>query len=109
MSEFALLLFLAAIGVAWFNNRKAQEIAIARCRQACKTAGLQFLDDVAPISRFKFVRGTHGTIRLQRTYTFDYTTAHGERRSGSLVMLGRRPTALQIEGQTVFDVGDLSA
>jgi hypothetical protein len=106
MSEFVLLLLLGAIAVAWFNGRRAQEIAIARCRQACKNAGLQFLDDVAPISRFRLVRDENGTLRLQRTYSFDYTTAHGDRRSGALVMLGRRPTALHIDGQTVYDAND---
>jgi hypothetical protein len=106
MYEYALLLLLGAIAVAWFNNRKAQEIAVARCRHACKNAGLQFLDDVAPISRFKLVRDDGGTLRLQRRYSFDYTTAQGERRSGSLVMLGRKPVALQIEGRTVFETDD---
>jgi hypothetical protein len=106
MYEYVLLLLFGAIAVAWFNNRKAQEIAVAHCRRACKTAGLQFLDDVAPISRFKLVRDDSGTLRLQRIYSFDYTTTQGNRCSGSLVMLGRKPMALQIEGQTVFEVDD---
>lgn len=106
ISEFVLLLLLGALALAWFNNRKAQEIAVAHCRHVCKTAGLQFLDDVAPISRLKLVRNDGGTIRLQRIYSFDYATAQGDRRTGSLVMLGRRPMAWQIEGRTVFDVND---
>jgi len=109
MFEVTLLLVFGAIGVTWFHNRRAQEIAIARCRQACQNAGLQFLDDVAPIARFKLVRDDRGTIRLQRLYTFEYTTASGERRSGSLVMLGHKPVALQIEGQTVLNAGDTTA
>src|SRR5687767_12437678 len=102
MFEVTLLLLFGTIGVAWFHNRQAQEIAVTRCRQACKTAGLQFLDDVAPITQFKLVRDDRGTIRLQRLYTFEYTTASGERRSGSLVMRGRKPVALQIEGHTLL-------
>jgi hypothetical protein len=103
MSDLALLLLVAAIAVLWLDNRRVQQIAVARCRQACERAGVQFLDDVAPIWRLRLMRDSRGAVRLRRIYTFDYSTVHGERRSGSIVMHGRIPSAVQLADGTVFE------
>lgn len=102
-TELWLLLLLAAAALLWFDNRRVQEIAIARCRQACQAAGVQFLDDVAPILRLRLERDDHGTLRWRRLYTFEYSTASGERHVGSITMLGRVPVALQLGEQTILD------
>ena len=103
MFEVVLLLVLVVVVALWLENRRVQEIAVARCRQACKTAGMQFLDDVAPNWGWRLTRDVRGTLRLRRIFTFEYSTPLGERRRGSLVMLGRTPVALELEGQIVFD------
>lgn len=103
MFEVVLLLVLALAMALWLESRRVQEIAVARCRQACETAGVQILDDVAPNWGWRLVRDVRGTLRLRRNFTFEYSTPLGERRRGSLVMLGRTPVALELEGQTVFD------
>jgi hypothetical protein len=103
MSDIALLLLFAVIAVLWLDNRRVQQIAVARCRQACERAGVQFLDDVAPIWRLRLMRDERGALRLRRTYTFEYGTAHGERRNGSIVMQGRIPAAVRLADGTVFD------
>lgn len=97
MSELSLLLLLAVFAVFWHDNRRVQEIAVARCRQVCERAGVQFLDDIAPVWRVRLARDANGVLRLRRVFTFEYSTALGERRSGSIVMLGRVPVALQFE------------
>jgi hypothetical protein len=106
MLDLALLLLFGAAAVAWFHSRKSAEIAVTRCREACRAAGLQFLDDVAPVTRWTLARDHRGTLRIRRIYSFDYTTARGERRSGSLVMLGHRPMVLELEGDTIVELGD---
>jgi hypothetical protein len=103
MTELVLLLLLTLVAALWLDGRRVQEIAVARCRQACENAGLQFLDDVAPLWRLGLIRDAAGVLRLRRTYTFDYTTPLGERRSGSIVMLGKTPAALRLEGRSVFE------
>lgn len=99
MSDLALLLLLAIIGILWHESRRVQEIAVAQCRQACERAGVQFLDDIAPVWRVRLARDGSGAVRLRRIFTFEYSTPLGERRSGSIVMLGRRPVALELEGR----------
>lgn len=100
MSELALLLFLGIVVLLWFESRRVQEIAVARCRQACRQAGVQFLDDIAPAWRMKLARDADGVLRLRRSYTFDYGTSLGERRSGSIVMLGRTPVTIEFDDGT---------
>lgn len=97
MPELWLLLFLAVAAALWLDNRRVQEIAVARCRQACERAGVQFLDDIAPVWRVRLARDANGILRLRRVFTFEYSTSLGERRSGSIVMLGRVPVALHLE------------
>lgn len=97
MSEIALLLIFAVAAVWWHDNRRVQEIAVGRCRDACIQAGVQFLDDIAPVWRVRLARDANGVLRLRRVFTFEYSTPRGERRSGSIVMLGRVPVALQLE------------
>lgn len=98
MSELSLLLLFAVIAALWIDNRRVQEIAVARCRRACERAGVQFLDDIAPVWRVRLARDANGVLRLRRVFTFEYGTALGERHSGSIVMLGRVPMALHLEG-----------
>jgi len=96
VSDLAILLFMAVALLAWFEGRRVQEIATAYCRRACEAAGVQLLDDVAPVWRLRLVRDADGRLRVQRLYTFEYSR-DGERRRGSVVMLGRTPVSLQLE------------
>lgn len=97
MSDFALLVCLGIAFWFWLETRRVQEIAVAHCRRACENAGVQFLDDIAPVWGIKLARDANGVMRLRRLYTFDYSNARGERRAGSIVMLGRTPLAVHFE------------
>jgi hypothetical protein len=97
MSELVILLTLLAIVGLWFENRTVSELATARCRQACEAAGVQFLDDIAPMWRIRFRRDARGHLRPQRVFTFDYSTGAGDRRRGTIVMLGHRPELVSLE------------
>ena len=103
MLEMTLLLLLIALVALWLDGRRVQEIAVARCREACETAGVQFLDDVAAFSRVGLMRDTEGVLKLRRIYAFEYSTSLGDRRSGSITMLGHTPAAIVLEGRTIFD------
>lgn len=100
MQELIFLVTLAlAIGF-WFDHRKAQGYAIDYCRRACADAGLQFLDETAALSRLRLRRDAGGTVRFERCFTFEYSTAPGNRGHGYLIMLGQRADAFVLEGRT---------
>jgi hypothetical protein len=108
MSELALLVCLVIAAWFWLESRHVQEITVAHCRRACENADVQFLDDIAPVWGIKLARDASGVKRLRRVYTFDYSDACGERRSGSIVMLGRTPVAVHFENQTSANAGSTS-
>lgn len=102
------LAFLVGLGVAawfWLETRHVQEIAVAHCRRACENAGVQFLDDIAPVWGIKLARDANGVMRLRRLYTFDYSNAFGERRVGSIIMLGRVPLTIHFQDETPANSG----
>lgn len=105
VSDLFLLLVVVVVLLLWFEQRKVQEIAVDRCRRACKEADVQFLDDIAPVWRVRFVRDSRGAWRLRRVFTFDYYTASGERRHGSIVMLGRTAVDVRLEDNKTPDAG----
>jgi hypothetical protein len=45
----------------------------------------------------RLARDARGTVQLRRVFTFDYSTAVGERRVGTIVMLGRTPIAIRLQ------------
>ncbi|MBI3897281.1 MAG: DUF3301 domain-containing protein [Gammaproteobacteria bacterium] len=96
MPELIILLLVALLLVLWIDHRRAQEIVVAHCRQACQALGVQFLDDTAAMRRFGLARDGNGRVRLRRIYTFEYSPSAGERGRGSAILLGRTLTALNI-------------
>src|SRR5690349_14998612 len=96
MGELVVLAIFGVAAAFWFDSRAVQDVAVARCRQACADAGVQFLDDIAPAWRVRLQRDGNGVIRLRRVFEFEYSTASGERRSGFLIMLGRVPILLRM-------------
>lgn len=101
MIELFWLLLLAIAVMGWIDHRHVQELAIERSRRACDAAGVQFLDDTAALRRLKLMRDSQGVIRIWRRFTFDYST-DGDRHQGAVVMLGKWPVTLELNGQTTW-------
>lgn len=106
MTELLLLAALAIIAMLWVDQRRVQELAVARSRRACEAAGVQFLDDTAALRGIKLMRDAQGVIRLWRRFTFDYSSGRGDRQQGMIVMLGNSPIALELANQTTWIDGN---
>lgn len=63
---------------------------MAFAREACLAEGLLFLDDTVAIASLGYARDDSGHIKLKRSYTFEFSDTGNNRRTGSVVMLGRR-------------------
>ena len=95
--SFTSLNFLLALGLFiwfWRENLRVRESATRIGRQACKSYGLQFLDQTVALQRLK-LRWAQG-LHLQRTYQFDYSLEGEGRRTGYLVMLGNQHLSLHL-------------
>ncbi len=98
MEPLLILLLLVALGWLWLDNRRAYEIALAICKYACESKGLQLLDATVVLKNSRMKRDTAGRLRIRRMYTFEYSTDRVSRRQGYIVMHGIEMEALQLNG-----------
>jgi hypothetical protein len=91
--------FLAAAAVAWFvlDSLRARERAVVLGRQACERGDVLFLDDTVQCVRTRFARDDEGRFAVRRHYVFEFSETGNNRRQGSIVMLGARLEALEME------------
>lgn len=97
MGEALVLGGAAAAGWFWFDSMRARERAVALGRAACEREGLQFLDETVLCTRTRPARDADGRVRLRRVYRFEFSDDGRNRRGGSLVLLGSRLEALELE------------
>jgi hypothetical protein len=95
LTSLNLLLVLALLIWFWRDSLRVRETATRICRQACKSYGVQFLDQTVALQRLR-LRWVHSGPRLQRTYQFDYSLEGEGRRTGNLVMLGGQHLSLHL-------------
>jgi hypothetical protein len=95
---------VAAAGVGWFvlDSLRARERAVALGRQACERGQVLFLDDTVQCVRTRFGRDEDGRMALRRHYLFEFSETGNNRRQGSIVMLGTRLEALDMEPYAIL-------
>lgn len=97
------MLELSALALAvgamwfWFDSLRARERAVAAGRAACGRYGLQFLDETVAFVRIHPARDDEGRLRLQRTYSFEFSDTGNNRRQGVIVTLGGHLADVQME------------
>ena len=107
-----LLVTLVVILVAWFwsSSLRARESALQTGAGACKSMGLQFLDDTVVLRRIGLGRNDHGRLMLQRVYGFEFSTDGTHRHRGQIAMQSSRITAVHLDhpdGPVVLQPGEL--
>ena len=90
------LLLLAALGWLWLDSLKAREVAVAAAKAACQGESLLLLDDTVAIARIRLGRDDDGTLRVLRSYGFEYSDTGNDRNSGSMVMRGSRVLVINL-------------
>ncbi len=95
-AELLSIVIVVAIAWFWFDSLKAREVAVRAARTACESEGLLFLDDTVSSSGLKPSRDENGRFALQRAYDFEFSDTGNNRRPGSVVVLGRRVTLLNV-------------
>ena len=85
---FDLLIIAIPAGLVrlWWTGSRAQELAVAHAKQACRQRELQFLDQTAALKRVKIARNSAGNPCLEREYSFEFT-GYGEYRDSATVSL----------------------
>ena len=96
MLELLGLIALLLLGWLWYDSLEAREAAVQAARAACEAEGLLFLDDTVGFRSLKPARDSEGRLKLQRAYDFEYSDTGNNRVHGSVVMLGKRVTLLNV-------------
>ena len=88
------LLILMIVGVIAFfiftAARDAAERATRIGRDACKAAGVQWLDQAVHATGIRLRRHDNGWLGLERSFRFDYSEDGQDRHIGRLVLFGDR-------------------
>ncbi|WP_407354396.1 DUF3301 domain-containing protein [Luteimonas sp. R10] len=89
MSGLILLMIAAAAAFAfWSASRAAAERAGRIGRQACRAAGVQWLDQTVHAAGLRLRRGGDGRLGFERSFRFEYSEDGVERHVGRLVLRG---------------------
>ncbi len=72
----------------WLDSFKARDAGIRAARAACEAEELLLLDDTVALGALRPERDEGGSLRLRRTYHFEYSDTGNNRRSGSVTLLG---------------------
>jgi hypothetical protein len=77
----------------WSAGRAAAERAEALGRDACRVAGVQWLDQSVHAIGLRLCRHDNGWLGLERTFRFDYSIDGEDRHVGRMVLRGVRLVA----------------
>jgi hypothetical protein len=83
-----LLLCIIPAAAFWVSGRAAAENASLHGRQACKEAGVQWLDQSVHQLRVRLRRNADGRLCWERQYRFEYSHGGDDRHAGLITMLG---------------------
>ena len=92
-----LLLCIVVLGAAllvWRDGMRARETAIEVCRRACRSCGVQLLDDTVALSRVRLVGGGQRGLTLRRIYEFEVSADGRTREGGSVTLTGGHVDAI---------------
>lgn len=85
-----LLIVVGAIALFWTSSRRAAELAAELGRDACRHAGVQWLDQSVHASGLRLRRHEDGWLGLERSFRFEYSEDGSDRHVGELVLHGHR-------------------
>jgi len=103
MADLLLVLLLAALVGFWLDSLRALETARKAGKQACRRAGVQFLDDTVSVTALGLGRDAQGSLAIRRTYRFEFSDTGNNRLEGALTLLGARVVALEMEPYRVLE------
>ena len=97
LTDIALIMLLAAGAYWWWRGYAVKEVALRAAREHCRSFDVQLLDESVVMRGLWLKRDASGTLRVRRSFTFEFTSTGDERYHGDVVMLGPRLEMVQLE------------
>lgn len=83
------LLFLSVVLFYWWNAQGVKQQVVAAVKKHCQAMDVQLLDDGVVLRRVWLKRDHRGYVKLQRCYSFEFSSTGDERYQGEASVLGR--------------------
>lgn len=97
LSDLFWLAMTALLCLAWWNNLKIREYATTKVMHYCEEQDVQLLDESIALRRVRPVRSAQsGMLVLARHYQFHFTSTGDERYPGTIELVGRRVTRIEL-------------
>ena len=91
MPTLVIMMIVAATVFAfWSAGRAAAERAERLGRDACRAAGVQWLDQSVHETGLRVCRHDNGWLGFERTFRFEYSHDGSDRHVGRMVLRGQR-------------------
>ena len=101
--DFLLILFLAVILFAWWDNLRSKEAARRAGKATCIRQGYQFLDDTVQVKKIWLRRSSRGNLQFCRLYLFEYSVDGLERCKGKIKLCGQVVYKVELEEYSIYE------
>jgi hypothetical protein len=81
----------------WWQGQGIKSRALQAAKVHCKTMDVQLLDDSIVLRGFWLKRDGRGSLRLWRSYLFEFSSTGEQRYSGRVILLGPHIESVQLE------------
>ena len=89
LSDIVILLLIAAAIYSWWRNTSIREQALISAKKHCESLNLQLLEDSVGGEAWK-PTWHHGSIKIKRTYKFEFSSSGIARYTGKISYLGNK-------------------
>ncbi|VAW91268.1 hypothetical protein MNBD_GAMMA23-1445 [hydrothermal vent metagenome] len=96
VAEFIIIFTLIAVIFYWIDTIRTKELAVMHGKNACKDAGITFLDQTVEIKKVRLKRNPRGSMVFYREYQFEFSSDGVRRVDAKIIMLGKQLLKLQL-------------
>ncbi|MCX7094826.1 MAG: DUF3301 domain-containing protein [Methylobacter sp.] len=97
LNELILITLLLAACLYWLSGQQVKEIALKAVKSQCSNLDVQMLDEYVALTGIRLARDQRGKIRLQRLFSFEFSSTGNDRYNGVCMMLGRQVESIRME------------
>ena len=96
MNTISFLILLGTGIWFWQDSVRTREIAVSYARRYCREMKYQLLDETVAVKTLKPGRNLIGNFAFHRHYHFEFSLNGFDRYTGSVFLIGQKPTSIQL-------------
>lgn len=97
LKDLFWLALVALLGLLWWQEQRAREVALRHARRECAAMDLQLLDETVALRALRLGSDRSGRKRLWRRYGFEFSSTGDERYGGEVCTLGLQVVAFRVD------------